>query len=882
MYRRKFVPLLLVGVFLTTAGVIADPGEDLDACAQLFAAHPEAESSAECFYRVGSGSALESEAIRRMQELRARHPQNPWLSFYLGYLTWGDPEALELFCTAADLFATRGEVAGEVRARFNLHHILSSRVGLEEAGREVERAVQAAEAAAEPLPTARARILQAKHLYSLGGDLERANLLLREAESIVFPDGDYRLKRDCLLWLGSIQFEIGRRQAAKRVYRRYLDLAVAEGDRYGEANARYHLTRTLLEELAELPRGEEKEKITDLARQTLAAARASGHRTVAAKALLILGMLGHGEEARQYLDQCLTRAPNDQVKSYCLNGLARHLTAASPVEAQALTEEALGLAHQAGDPWSLVFSWRERMRLSWSVGPLERAIADSQSALDTIEALRRQQSDFENLAGLLATWSDDYYWLSGRLLEAYLNGRGRENLERAFGVTERLRARALIDALEAARAEVRSESGGSHLGETRFATLAQVRRSLTGEEALISFQVAPWTDVTNDFAGGSWLLASTREATRVYRLPDRVELRPKVRLFNGLFQRRDGKEVGPSVALYQELLGAAMDDLPAAIERLIIIADDRLHLLPFSALRASPEAVPMAARYQLSLVPSATLWQRWRERRPSPPEVLALAFADPRPLDSAAARRRTVERGGVDAEMPRLGALPHARREGRAMVAHLGGGSLLRVGEDASEHFLKHADLSRFGILHFATHAVTDYEFPRRSAVILTPGSEAEDGRLQIREIVELDLDGRIVVLSSCRSASGTVLRGEGVMGLARAFFQAGAHTVVASLWPLQDQDAEQLFHHFYRYLGEGRSVAAALRAAQCERMAAGAPAAAWAGLVVLGDGELVPAPGGTPPRFRPTGWRLALVAGVIFALLLFGSLYLHRRGSPA
>jgi hypothetical protein len=68
---------------------------------------------------------------------------------------------------------------------------------------------------------------------------------------------------------------------------------------------------------------------------------------------------------------------------------------------------------------------------------------------------------------------------------------------------------------------------------------------------------------------------------------------------------------------------------------------------------------------------------------------------------------------------------------------------------------------------------------------------------------------------------------------------------VVASLWPLRDDDGAALFDRFYSHLGQGESVAAALHAAQRERAQEGAPAYAWAGLVVLGDGELVPLPGG-------------------------------------
>ncbi len=923
---------ILLWMAVAPAGAYAGQAGAFDTCEKRFAADPEAGGSAQCFYKVAKREGLHREAIRRMERHLAEHPESPWLLFYLGNLKSGAPGAVKLYAAAADLFAGQGEARGEVAARYSLYRILFNQGRLAEAGLEVERTVRAAEESGKPLLIAMAQILQAKHLTALGEDLEQATLLLRRAEEVVLADGYGSLQRDWLLGLGNAHLESGRREEAKSAYHRYLDLVA--GDRFAEAAGRYNLTRVLLNELAEVPREEGREAVTELARQALAAATAANHGSVAAKAHWLLGTLASGEEARQHLQRCLAVAPSDQEKSYCLSAMHRHLE--NPDEAQAVLEQALDLARRFENPWPRIFFWREQMRLSWSAGPPERAVSDSQSALNTIEALRDLQMGSATQAGLFSIWSDEYYYFSGRLLDTFHQGRDPRALEQAFDVTERMRARALIDALEAARAAAATpspelqlrlaevfegiarwqrklmdpalgaqEKAQAHLERERlelaetdirrridhrnpafaelrrpdFATLPQVRQSLAGDEALLSFQVAPWKTVTGEFAGGSWLLVSTRNATDVYRLPDRVELRPKVRLFTGLFKRRDDKVIGPSVALYRDLLGAAVDELPAGIRKLIIIPDDEaLHRLPFAALRPAPEAEPLAARFQLSLVPSATLWQRWKASQPPPPEVPALALADPVLFDS---EDRPVavafSRGGLDTELPRLGPLPHARREGRAVVRHLGRGSVLWVGDDASEDLLKSTDLSRFGVLHFATHAVTDDESPRRSAVMLASGSEAEDGLLQIREIVRLKLDGRIVVLSSCRSASGSVLRGEGVMGLARAFFQAGAHTVVASLWPLRDDDAAFLFERFYRYLGEGRSVAAALHAAQRDRIAAGEPAAAWAGLVVLGDGELVPVPGGTS-GFRPTGWRLAVVCAALFALLLYGSSLRHRR----
>jgi CHAT domain-containing protein len=221
----------------------------------------------------------------------------------------------------------------------------------------------------------------------------------------------------------------------------------------------------------------------------------------------------------------------------------------------------------------------------------------------------------------------------------------------------------------------------------------------------------------------------------------------------------------------------------------------------------------------------------------------------------------------------RLGRLPHARRESLFLVRALGGGSAVRMGPAATERFLKSADLGQYAVLHLAAHALVDDEKPERSAVLLAPGAPDEDGLLQIREIVGLGLTGRVVVLSACRSAAGPVLSGEGVVGLAQAFFQAGARTVVGSLWPLRDDEAERVFRAFYSRLAEGETVAKALAAARRGAIRDGVPAAAWAGLVVLGDGEVVPVPGGRASQ-GGGAWAIGLaVAGVALVLGLIGTL---------
>lgn len=906
------------------------------ACESRFSLQPEIEDSSKCFYDLSREPGQKTEATQRLRALLARHPGHPWLSLYLGHLDSERSE--ELYRTAARAFAARREARGEVLAHSNLQRIFFGEGRMKEAGDEASLALRVAEASGDAELIARGRVVLARHLWTVGEDLERAYFLLRRAEPALFPNGPFPAQRDCLIGLGNLSLDFGRFEEGLSAFRRLADLAVANQDRFAEANARYGMARAVLDSTAEIPGEQGRREAARLAREALKTAVAAGHPGIQSKAHFMLGILTQGREARQHFDACLAAAESVRDRSYCLNGLARHLAPADPKGAQRAIDESLELARQAEDYWSMAFAWRERMRVSWAAGGGERAVEDSRAALNAIEALRDLQAASSGQAEAFSTWSEDYYWLSGRLIERALATGRADDMERAFGVAERLRARSLVGTLEAARAlpaaaaPLRQRRGtvlerissvqrqlldpalstsartaalqdlvrleteeadlrnqlarlAPALGIPRrpdFATLARVRQALGPGEALLSFQIAPWKDERGGFAGGSWLLVVSRGDTRIYRLQGRGEIRNAVRLWNGMFDQRDGSEAVPAAGFYRQLLEQPLRELPSGVKRLILVPDDALHQLPFGALRSAPEAPPLAARFELTQVPSATLWLSWKGRRPGAAPIPALALADP-PLPGedegpwpTLARAPARERAAVFASGIRLGPLPYARKESRALVRDLGGGSVRRLGEDASETFLKSHPLKRYGILHFATHAVTDEANPDRSGVLLAPGDPKQDGLLQIREIVDLDLDGRVVVLSACSSNTGALLRGEGVMSLARAFFQAGSHAVVASLWRLRDDEAAGFFDRFYRHIGRGVSVAAALQAAQSELIAEGAPAAAWAGLVVLGDGDMVPLPGGRKRTGAPL-WAWALGAGVLLALI-FPAFRLLRR----
>jgi CHAT domain-containing protein len=424
--------------------------------------------------------------------------------------------------------------------------------------------------------------------------------------------------------------------------------------------------------------------------------------------------------------------------------------------------------------------------------------------------------------------------------------------------------RTLLERLDALEARERSLRDGLALQNPRFAALrrptlqsaSDVRNALGPDSALLSFQLSPVAQQPSS------LFVITSQGLRTHRLPGRPVIDHKVAQFVGLIEAGHDERRAAS-QLYRELFGTALDELDPAVNRLVIVPDGALYRLPFDALRAAPEERPLAERFSITIAPSASVWLRLR-RIPDGEQQGAIAFADPElsSQKTVAATREALWDGPLQ-----LGRLAHARREARSLTRAAGRGSELLVGREASEARLKGARVSQYRVLHFAAHAVTDDAHPDRSAIVLAPGSDAEDGLLQIREIVELDLRGPMVILSGCRSASGSVLAGEGVMGLARAFLHAGARAVVGSLWPLRDDEAAALIEEFADNLGRGSSVDSALARARASLAGRGMPVSAWAGVVAIGDGGFTPFPG--QPSRSPGPSTILIAAGVLLTVLL-------------
>ena len=728
------------------------------------------------------------------------------------------------------------------------------------------------------------QVNEAMAIIDSGENLFQAYRILRS----VFPE-DLRGKAPHLrllhAWaLARSSYELGRNDEARQGAEALLALAEESGDEVPEIYGRYYRASAILEDPLYLDPA--PNAIADL---QIVADRAgkAGLPAMEFLALLALGKLQEGPAGREALERALESAHRQVSSTYVFKAraeMARQLARDDPDAGYRLLEKALA-EHEGGhEPWAL-YGWQPRLDVTWAARPRPEAIDHSLGLIERIEAGRRAQREGTGKMGFFSAWVPAYRRVIGLLLEGEGAG-SRPDLELAFELSEKMRARVLLERLDRsaaggsvcpgvagalkARRETRAAIGdrqrrlltaakedlprlrleieslmldeealhrdglcGTDPPEERaFVELQDLEKALDPDEALLVFQVGSWKDPFRAFDGGSWVFLVTREGTQVVPLPDEVTLRVQRDAFLGSVPGRGGQELPAAIALYDGLLREVEARLAADIRRWIVVPHGPLEGLPLAALRAGAEDPPVAERYQITYVPSATLWWKWSLGTETPARSQVLALADP----SQGASWGRLWPSRPDAVLARL---PAARREARDLVESLSGPGMVLVDDDATEHAFKREAREGVSVVLFAAHAVIDEQFPSRSAIILAPGDEIEDGLLQPPEIAELPLAGSVVILSACQSATGRSVEGEGLLSLARSFFQAGARAVVGNLWPARDDDAAEMFGAVYRHLGRGLPLARALQEAQRESLRQGKPAEAWAGVVVLGDGDV-------------------------------------------
>jgi CHAT domain-containing protein len=415
-------------------------------------------------------------------------------------------------------------------------------------------------------------------------------------------------------------------------------------------------------------------------------------------------------------------------------------------------------------------------------------------------------------------------------------------------------------------------------------------------------------------ADRSYLWAVTLGDIRSYELPAQSRINDAAQKVYKLLAARPGARGAEEFdAEARELSRMILSPVAAQFinkRRVIIVADGALHYIPFQVL-PSPSSVgdPLVADYEIVNAPSASILGELRQEatRRQPSKILA-AFGDPvfesnyalqkdvTGGDKLAALRtleterwsfalRDIELKGDSFDPSVIQPLFYATRELsnlRDVVAEED--TFVAEKFAATREQLLDADLTQYAILHFATHGFLDPKRPEKSGLVLSTvdrEGRAQNGFVGLQDIYKLRAPVELVVLSACRTGLGKDVRGEGLIGLTRGFMYAGASSVVASLWEVDDEATAELMKQFYiNMLRRGSTPAAALREAQNsvrQRPEWRSPYF-WAAFTLQGEFREVikTAPAATALTF----YRKLILGGALLLTLLvvLGWLYRHRR----
>jgi CHAT domain-containing protein len=427
-------------------------------------------------------------------------------------------------------------------------------------------------------------------------------------------------------------------------------------------------------------------------------------------------------------------------------------------------------------------------------------------------------------------------------------------------------------------------------------TLAEVQQSVLDDQTvLVEYALQ---------ADDSYLFAVSKTAVSLFKLPGRATVERlatdlRAQLIPSKLQRRI---VGIDVVEANRGLGvasAAPEETAAFVtasnglykvvlepaagmigeKRLMVVADGALNYVPFEVLLKSADAGDFTSlgylvkSNEIIYAPSASVVGAIKQQRAKTDSRAVLIIADPVFNSNDARAKKGTANATTDAEVRGLGiqsavadvagstpapaaasapmeGLPLTRLNGTRVEAEQiskltkasGGQADIWLDLEANEDNLGTRDISKYRIIHVATHGLLNAERPQFTGVVLSlVGNKTHDGFVRTDEVFNLRLGSPLVMLSACETGLGKEKRGEGVMGLTRAFMYAGAPTVGVSLWSVADKSTADLMTDFYQRLlstSTPATTSAALRGAQLAMISNKKYSAPfyWAPFVLVGD----------------------------------------------
>lgn len=731
-----------------------------------------------------AGASLYESAERRFAELglpRRRAEALLGLGLLQHNCLDDNKAELQVFTRAKPLFA--GDPAFEALVRQHLGELRSNLGDFDGAIAEDRRALalsgQLGDRAMEAVISS-----NLGHALNLRGHYDEAATHFDRALALWRPeDGSVKQART-LLNRGQLHRELGEMDRAGERFNTALALFRRAKDRQGEAMA-LHALGLLAQDAGRT--GESLEPLQDAL-----ALRASGTGGRAAT-LSALGVtyrqLDRLEDARRAYTEALSifgGLGDSREQARTLGNLGRLETDAGRDEvALAYFDRALDLYRTLDAPADMASALEGKAWVLRRRGDLEAAHGLMERALAAVERRRFTQTSYTTRAAFFATQQARYDFLVDLLMQMHRRAPAAGHDAAALEVNERSLARSLLDGLAAALTQPRPWSA------------AEIQRGLLDRDTLLlEYRLGEER---------SFLWAVTPDSLQSFELPRRAEVERVAGRVRDLLARSRSRKAEisarPQLArLSRLLLGPVAPLLPG--KRLLVVGDGILQSVPFAVL---PEpgtgpggGEPLVARHEIVSLPSVSvlgILRREAAVRPVAPKTLWV-LADP---DFAG----------------RFPPLPYTREEAAAILALAPASERLAVqGREASRAAVLSGALRDYRFLHFATHGSFAATDPGGGRLMLA--QTGPNGFLHLADIYELDLRADLVVLSACQSALGREVRGEGMMGMTRGFFYAGAERVLVSLWNVNDRVSAELMRRFYHgILAEGLSPAAALRKAQ-------------------------------------------------------------------
>ncbi len=501
-----------------------------------------------------------------------------------------------------------------------------------------------------------------------------------------------------------------------------------------------------------------------------------------------------------------TEVKDDEVR--CLLNLANDQNLLGKLDdAKANYSNALDIATTLNNPdliWRIIAGMGEYYEQKGDIG---KAVQLNDSALLMLDGIRNTLRSEEWKTSFMAQERFVFEDVIDLLANLHIKDPNKDYDVLAFQYAERSKARAFLDLLAGSLAN--TESGDDQRSDVFKYSLPvslQETKDLCPDKNTVFLEY-----FVGDSSSCLWVI--TKKDHQLFLVPGRKILQEQIETirFALLDPELSNREFFTRTAssLYEQLIKPAEPYLSPK-SRLVIIPDGVLNYLPFEVLLTGTKGIKqeipyydmpfLVKKFPISYVQSASvlrslLSEQTGSRESGSGNKKLIAFGDPvygGEKDTAYEITKSYER------------LQYSGKEVENIASFFRNGDAeIYIRSDATEENVKkEREFNRFDYLHFATHGFIDEIKPDFSSLVLTHDvNSEEDGYLRASEIFNLKLNSELVVLSACQTGLGKLIRGEGMVGLTRAFMYAGAPSILVSLWSVSDISTATLMGEFYKYL---------------------------------------------------------------------------------